>query len=102
MHNKKTICVDVDGTVAESRRTFEKCLAAPKQDVIDAVNKLYDEGHTIVIYTARSWAEYEMTEHWLKQHGVKFHRILMGKPHYDLFIDDKTIHPDNIDKLKIE
>ena len=96
----KNICFDLDNTLCSIEKTFEKSLATPKQNVIDVCNKLYDDGNNITIFTARSWAEYKMTEHWLKTNGVKYHLLLCGKPLYDIFVDDKTMHPDDIEKLK--
>ncbi len=33
---------------------------------------------------------YEFTNNQLVKWGVKFHKLIMGKPEYDLFIDDKA------------
>ena len=62
---------------------------------IDHINKYYDEGHTITIYTARGSKTkinyYELTKSQLELWGVKFHNLIVGeKPVYDLLIDDKA------------
>ena len=65
--------------------------------MIDKVNRLYDSGHRISFFTARGstsgidWNEF--TEAQLKGWGVKFHKLILGKPHADIYIDDKSIHP---------
>jgi len=33
---------------------------------------------------------YEHTKNQLEAWGVKFHKLLLGKPRYDIFIDDKV------------
>jgi hydroxymethylpyrimidine pyrophosphatase-like HAD family hydrolase len=96
----KTFVFDVDGTLCEERKTFEKFFAAPKQDVIDIANKLFDAGHRIIVYTGRSWAEYTITEHWLKEHNVKYHMLMCGKVYYDHWIDDRAINVKNVEDLE--
>lgn len=86
----KTYVFDLDGTLCEERKTFEKSLAAPKQDIIDMANSLYDSGNIIIVYTARSWSEYKMTEHWLATNKVKYNLLMCGKVIYDHWIDDRA------------
>jgi len=95
----KTYCIDVDGTICDERKTFEKSLAEPKQDIINIVNKLYSAGNRIIIYTARGWGEYSMTERWLEDNGVKYHQLLCGKPIADVFLDDRAVNVKDADKL---
>ena len=64
------IIIDLDGTICNEMRQFSRCLAEPWPNAVETVNKLYDAGHTIIIYSARTWVEYEMTVDWLKRHGV--------------------------------
>ena len=47
------IYVDIDETICfyENERVYEE--AIPNQNNIDKINKLYDEGNTIVYWTAR-------------------------------------------------
>ena len=71
-------------------------LLSERLDLWDEVDKLYDEGHTIVYWTARGsgsgkdWSE--VTKEQFKRYGVKHHTLKFGKPVYDLFIDDKNIN----------
>lgn len=85
------IVIDMDGTICTEMRQFSRCLAEPKADAVEVINKLYDAGNTIIIYSARTWVEYEMTVDWLKRHGVKYHQLFMGKPIGDVWIDDRAI-----------
>ena len=85
------IVIDLDGTICNEMRQFSRCLAEPYPDAVATINELYDAGHTIIIYSARTWVEYEMTVDWLKRHGVKYHQLFMGKPVGDVWIDDRAI-----------
>lgn len=96
------IAIDIDGTVCEELRTYSKGMAKPLPDALSSVNSLYDKGHEIVFYTARSWPEYEMTKDWLDRHGFKYHQLIMGKLNYDVFIDDRSIRFESWDKIKLE
>lgn len=85
------IVIDMDGTICSEEKTYSRSLAKVHQDAVESINNLYDEGHIILIYSARSWQEYEMTEHWLKTHNIRYHQLIMGKPIGDLWIDDRAI-----------
>jgi glycerol-3-phosphate cytidylyltransferase len=65
--------------------------------VINEINRLYDNGDTIKIMTARgcvSGVDHTLiTKKQLNDWGVKYHELLMHvKPHAHWFIDDKAIH----------
>ncbi|WP_321334258.1 HAD hydrolase family protein [uncultured Bacteroides sp.] len=85
------IIIDMDGTICTEEKTYSRCLALPKEQAVESVNRLYDAGHTIIIYSARTWMEFEMTTAWLKKHGVKYHQLMMGKPIGDVWIDDRAL-----------
>lgn len=89
------IYIDIDETICHSpNKDYEN--AVPIQENIDKANKLYDEGHTVVYWTARGsgskidWTR--LTFNQLDKWGVKRHDLKLGKPSYDLFIDDKAIN----------
>ena len=85
------IIIDIDGTICSEERQFSRPLATPLPEAIASVNALFDAGHTIILYSARTWAEWEVTNYWLRQHGVKFHQLFLGKPVGDVWIDDRAI-----------
>jgi hypothetical protein len=85
----------MDGTVCTEEKTFSRSLAKPLPGAVENINKLYTEGHTIIIYTARTWMEFEMTSEWLKTNNVKYHQLMMGKPIGDLWIDDRALNFNN-------
>jgi hydroxymethylpyrimidine pyrophosphatase-like HAD family hydrolase len=94
----KTYVFDLDGTICEERATFEKFLAAPIKEMIDLVNQLYSRGCRIIIYTARSWGEFAITEKWLKENNVKYDILMCGKPIYDVWVDDRCCNPEDFKK----
>lgn len=85
---------DIDNTLVQtSGNDYENSI--PIQHRIDRVNRLFDEGHTIYLFTARGMASgrdlYEFTCKQMNDLGIKHHGIIMGKPNVDLFVDDKAI-----------
>jgi hydroxymethylpyrimidine pyrophosphatase-like HAD family hydrolase len=98
---KKVIYVDIDETICETPdkpRVYRN--AKPILENIEKINKLYDEGHTIVYWTARgsrtniNW--YDLTKLQLDEWGAKHHELRVDKPYYDLFIDDKNMRIEEI------
>lgn len=89
-------CFDLDETICATPSSRKYAEAVPYQKMIDKINRLYDEGHEITIFTARgssSGINYtELTLSQLNSWGLKFHKLIdKGKPSYDLFVDDKAI-----------
>ena len=90
------IYVDIDETIANTPKSRDYNESTPIVENIQKVNKYYDEGHTIVYWTARGsgtgldW--YDVTKKQLVSWGAKHHDLKLGKPVYDLFIDDKAIN----------
>jgi len=85
------LIIDLDGTICTEERTYSRSLAKPYTGAVESLNKLYDEGNTIIIFTSRTWLEYEMTTAWLKDNKVKYHQLIMGKPIGDVWIDDRAL-----------
>lgn len=91
---KGTVFVDIDGTLAdiEHRRVyvrskpknwpaFERAIPddGPIQWVIDAVNRLYHAGWTVVLMSGRSEKSRQVTQRWLELHGVYYHALYMRR-----------------------
>lgn len=91
-----TYCFDLDGTICyTSNKGYQG--AVPYLKVIDKINRLYEDGHTITIFTARGGTSkvdyYDITSNQLKSWGLKYHNLICkGKPHFDLLVDDKAIN----------
>ena len=88
-------CFDLDGTLCNTDGNNYKD-STPKKERIEIVNTLYDQGHTILIDTARGCVSgknyFFFTMEQLKSWGVKFHTLRTGvKFGADIFIDDKGI-----------
>ncbi len=86
---------DIDGTICTN--TYGKYdLAQPYPQRIEHINKLYNEGHTIKMFTARgsttqkNW--FDFTSNQISSWGLKFHELIIGKPEADIFIDDKAVN----------
>tara|TARA_R110000765_G_scaffold424159_1_gene534381 strand:+ start:1426 stop:1755 length:330 start_codon:yes stop_codon:yes gene_type:complete len=105
------IYVDIDGTICtlnssddeNKDQSFDPAGyedAQPIEENIDKINKLYDEGHTIIYWTARGtvtkidWIE--LTRQQLFEWGCKCHDVRVGKPQYDLWIDDKSMRIEEV------
>ena len=96
-------CFDLDGTICDTpiRPIDNKPIYAestPFPFMVEQVNRLFDEGHKIIIMTARGrgsgidWTQW--TTKQLEMWGVKYHELepMFHKPTADLFVDDKGIN----------
>lgn len=87
--------VDIDGTICRSIRA-DYATAVPMKDRIEKINRLFDEGHEIHYWTARGgttgldWSD--LTKQQLDTWGCKYTSLKMGKPSYDMWIDDRAIN----------
>jgi len=95
------IYVDIDDTICDydiNDSSTDYYKARPILMNIEKINKLYNEGNTIIYWTARSSVntpkrkEYtELTKRQLKEWGALHHDCIVGeKPAYDLLICDKS------------
>jgi len=79
----KNYLIDIDGTVTDDVPNEEPermVTCDPYPDALDVLNKWYDEGHIITFFTSRTEEHRVVTENWLKEHGFKYHGLLMNKP----------------------
>lgn len=87
--------VDIDGTIC-TITNGEYRNAKPFKDRIHHFNQLFDQGYEIHYWTARGgntgldWSE--LTHQQLQEWGVKYTSLRLGKPSYDVWIDDKAIN----------
>ena len=103
MTKKKIFCFDIDGVICKTKKK-DYLKSKPNRRVIEIINQLYKK-NKIVIFTARYMGRnkensnlvkkkyYKKTFDQLSQWGIKFHKLIMGKPSYDIFIDDKSYNP---------
>jgi capsule biosynthesis phosphatase len=100
-YSNKIIIFDIDNTIC--RTTNKKYnLSKPYKNKIKLINDLYKKGNIIKIFTARYMGShngninlinkkyYKKTLKQLKKWELNFHELIMGKPIFDLFVDDKA------------
>ena len=93
------VYIDIDETIANTPDDRNYSNSTPIVENIAKANKFYDEGNTVVYWTARGsgtgidW--YDVTKEQLTRWGAKHHDLKLGKPVYDLFIDDKAINSED-------
>jgi tyrosyl-tRNA synthetase len=99
---KKILCFDLDGVICKTKKNKYHD-SKPNFVAIKKINELYDKGHYIKIFTARFMGRsnenrviakkrgFKLTEKQLKNWKLKYHKLLFGKPSYDIFVDDKSI-----------
>lgn len=84
-----TLCRTIDGEYDKS---------TPIQSRIDHVNELKMAGNHITIWTARgsrSKIDYkDLTVRQLAEWGIQYDELLLGKPDYDIYLDDKSFNID--------
>ena len=98
----KILCFDLDNVICSTKgnRYHE---SKPKKKIINLINNLYKKGYIIKIFTARHMGKfngnakkakkfgYKKTFNQLKYWKLNFHELILGKPSYDLLIDDKAL-----------
>ncbi len=94
---------DIDGTIC-TLTDGNYLFAEPIRNRIEVINNLFKEGHEIIIFTARGMKSFEnnvdnvknkweeLTKKQLAVWGVSYHKLILGKPAADLYIDDKGIN----------
>ena len=99
---RKTICFDIDNVLCSTNNSRYRT-SKPKIQAIKKINQLYDLGYKIIFFTSRFMGRtndnskkayslgFKLTTNQLKKWGVNYHKLIMGKPSYDLFIDDKAL-----------
>jgi CMP-N-acetylneuraminic acid synthetase len=92
---RKTFVVDIDGVIATLVPSLQYDEAGPNPEVIRVINFLYQQGHRIILFTARGtltgqdWAD--LTRQQLTSWGVMHHELRFGKPAADYYLDDKLL-----------
>lgn len=103
MSGNKKFVFDIDGVIAEYKEDLNYAEAKPNQEMVSAINHLYDANNYIVLYTARGtktgidWKE--VTRKQMGDWGVKYHELKFGKPDADFYIDDKMANLEEITGL---
>lgn len=98
------IVIDLDGVICKLKKPSESYSdVEPNEGIIELLKGLKDQGHVIIIYTARHMKTCKgnvnevinkigkITEDWLKKWNVPYDELHYGKPHADIYIDDLAI-----------
>ncbi len=100
---KKVICFDIDNVLCRTKNS-NYSLSKPNIKAIQKINELYMRGYKIIFFTSRYMGRtknnikksyllgFEQTSNQLKKWKVKYHKLIMGKPSYDLIVDDLSIY----------
>jgi quercetin dioxygenase-like cupin family protein len=94
----KRYFIDLDNTLC---KTENSCYvnSVPIIERIQYVNEIKSAGNHITIWTARGATtgidHTELTKTQLTEWGVQYDELLMGKPNYDVYIDDKSFNVDS-------
>jgi quercetin dioxygenase-like cupin family protein len=90
--------IDLDNTLCFTNNS-DYNNSIPIHERIRYVNDLKNQGHEVTIWTARgsnSGIDHrELTLKQLKEWCVNYDQLLMGKPNYDVYIDDKSFNVDS-------
>ncbi|WP_153115858.1 acylneuraminate cytidylyltransferase family protein [Rhodocyclus tenuis] len=95
MPTGRTFVFDIDGVIATLAPANDYERAFPLDDNIALINRLYDLGNKIVLFTARGSATgrdwVDLTRGQMSSWGVKYHDLRFGKPAADFYVDDRMM-----------
>ena len=109
MKSFKIIAFDIDETLCTINKKNQKKLdkyyfSRPLYNNIKLLNRLYQKGYYIKLYTSRGMTRYKknikkikskyekLTKNQLIKWKVNYHELIFGKEIFDYIIDDKAIN----------
>jgi len=100
------ICFDLDNTlVTYPSLPGDYSTVKPIEPMIQLARKLHEEGHTIIIHTARRMATHKynvgavirdigkQTFDTLAEFNIPYDELIFGKPIAEMYIDDRAVNP---------
>ena len=103
---KLRVCFDLDNTLVTYPTVPNNYnTVKPIQHTINILNKLKNDGHEIIIYTARRMQTHNgnvgkvikdialVTINTLEKFNIHYDELIFGKPIADIYIDDRAINP---------
>jgi len=100
------VCFDLDNTlVTYPEVPNDYSTVKPIEPMIKLLRKMHEEGHTIIIHTARRMKTHnnnlgavikdigKVTFDTLEKFNIPYDELLFGKPIADMYIDDRAINP---------
>lgn len=101
--SKVKIVCDIDGVIAQKTPGNKYDQATPNLVNISILQKLHQQGHTIVLHTARGYTTgidwREVTKEQMREWGVPYKDLVFGKPDADFYIDDKLSTLQNLSSI---
>lgn len=107
------ICIDLDGVICELKKPNQSYSDLnPIPGAIEKINKLKENGHYIIIHTARHMKTCDgnvskilkrvgkITLDWLEKYNIQYDEINFGKPWAEIYIDDNAFRFENWDEIK--
>jgi hypothetical protein len=95
---KQIIAVDLDNVICynltNTYNHLELLELKPNHKIIRLMYELMNQGHQVVIHTARREQDREVTKEWLLEHRVPYNDLVMGKLKANLYIDDRALRYD--------
>jgi hypothetical protein len=100
---KKILCFDIDGVICSINKSNDYSKSKPIKKNIKFINLLYYNGYKIILFSSRFMGRYNdnakkakkkgfiFTKTQMNLWGLKYHKLLLGKPSYDLIVDDKSL-----------
>lgn len=97
LYGADRVLVDFDNTLTQDEVAWwNDEPEEPDEAVIAAINELYTQGKTIIVWTARPWSKSGKIAGRLTQWGLRYHGIRCERGSGDMYIDDKTLRPDEL------
>jgi capsule biosynthesis phosphatase len=110
---KMRVCFDLDNTlVTYPTIPGDYSSVKPITNIINLARQMKNEGHIIIIYTARRMQTHKnnigsvikdigmQTFKTLEEFNIPYDELLFGKPIADIYIDDRSANPYKIDTIK--
>lgn len=106
------ICIDLDGVICQLRKDNEVYQdLKPVTGAIEKITKLKNNGHYIILYTARRMKTHnantakviadigKVTLDWLSKYNIPYDEIMFGKPWANIYIDDNAFRFSDWDEI---
>lgn len=100
------VCFDLDNTLVTNPVVpGDYSTVRPIRKMVALAQKMHEEGHTIIIHTARRMLTHRhnvgaairdianITLQTLEKFGIPYDELIFGKPVADMYIDDRAVNP---------
>jgi uncharacterized HAD superfamily protein len=90
------IGVDIDGVLTKETEGHDYENRTPVKEMISWLRDRGNEGHHIILFSSRFPEDAEVTRSWLKRNNVCYDQLILGKPQFDIYIDDISKTPQEV------